>query len=655
MTAPYYAKRGSLSSVEQMLMMRKTKEHLPTGLDALVITEANCIRKCWDVIFPVLLIYTGTVFPYRLCFVELQVPLTPDGPFYEPESEPFWVAFGVFVDILFWLDLFFNFLFSFTDAQDEEVTVLTRIVKKYVASYFLVDLAACLPPEVYTEALTLGMGFFTPSSGPNKVLRLGRMHRITRLTRLARLSRLVKCTKMQKSAAWRKISHHKMMRLARLVGVLLFVVHLMACGWYLVASLDEDPSTTWLNRRDLLAERSSFICWAHSMYFVLTVFTTVGFGDISALSEAEILYCGVLMIVGTLVNSIVVGNMINVVSSGDARAEQRMRLETAIKEFSEHAKLDETNRNIFKKWAMRTHSEAAHDYDRGAVRKVFTGDRMPSELLHGLMSNLFQGKLVRNDFISNSGSIMFPPSLPLLVALSASECHFQAGETVYETGEFPTCMFLILSGTFANVKEGMPYKLMGMHRYFGAAEMLLGVDMRICRVRSESQTACVVISKEDLNILAQDFPGFTRVWKIAARRGYQHATRMQNRKIACKDYRDFAARCLQREVRRMLAVWAVARSSNQSFDSLSPQRNNARLSLLGAAQASILEPFSTQSGANLDWKKDMESQSRTCAKSLEEMRGEVNGRLQNCEESLQLILQYMRGGSRDEVSSRVSV
>lgn len=43
--------------------------------------------------------------------------------------------------------------------------------------------------------------------------------------------------------------------------------------------------------------------WLHSFYFVLTVFTTVGFGDMSAFTEAEIGYVCFTMLLGAIVNS----------------------------------------------------------------------------------------------------------------------------------------------------------------------------------------------------------------------------------------------------------------------------------------------------------------------------------------------------------------
>lgn len=75
---------------------------------------------------------------------------------------------------------------------------------------------------------------------------------------------------------------------------LTWIVHILACGWYLCAALHDVPADTWVMRRgvggdppETLAERMPIDQWMHSMYFVLTVFTTVGLGTVGGLLEVS--------------------------------------------------------------------------------------------------------------------------------------------------------------------------------------------------------------------------------------------------------------------------------------------------------------------------------------------------------------------------------
>ena len=105
---------------------------------------------------------------------------------------------------------------------------------------------------------------------------------------------------------WRHTSDKssRIYRCVKFVLCLMWLVHLSACGLYLVASLHEEPLNTWVYRRtvsddDTLMNSSPVTQWLTSMYFVITVITTVGFGDMSAYTSPEIVYIILMMLGGT--------------------------------------------------------------------------------------------------------------------------------------------------------------------------------------------------------------------------------------------------------------------------------------------------------------------------------------------------------------------
>jgi hypothetical protein len=131
------------------------------------------------------------------------------------------------------------------------------------------------------------------------------------------------------------------------IAGLFWIVHLVACGWYLCAALHDDPSKTWLGRRNVpfdaettLLDAPPFDQWLHGMYFALTVFTTVGFGDITAITNYEILYVCATMIVGAIVHSILVGEMIKVVTRVDQETIERSHQRQLVDGFARHTELD---------------------------------------------------------------------------------------------------------------------------------------------------------------------------------------------------------------------------------------------------------------------------------------------------------------------------
>lgn len=65
------------------------------------------------------------------------------------------------------------------------------------------------------------------------------------------------------------------------------------------------------------------------MYFVLTTFTTVGFGDINGVTIPERVFCVILMLVGAVAFSFAVSSLSSMLSAIDTRSAQlRERMAT---------------------------------------------------------------------------------------------------------------------------------------------------------------------------------------------------------------------------------------------------------------------------------------------------------------------------------------
>jgi hypothetical protein len=324
MRASFQAVWGSeaLDGTKLPLKSRQTTLHFGS---IFVMRESNKFRKFWNFLIGLLLLYTGTLFPYKLCFLEFRINATDSidnaQETYSIENAQEWVVTEQVVDVLFWIDLLVIFFFSYKDDRQSEVLDLYLVAKHYLCGYFLINFLACIPPIWFSSMLGAdGAG------GVNRSLRLTRMSRVSRLARLGRLAKLAPFLK--ESPLWQQIQAFRGVRMLNLTVGLFWVVHMIACLWYLCAALHENPKETWVGRRpvnfptdssdtEFLISADPLTQWQHAIYFVLTVFTTVGFGDMSALTTFEMAFVNVTMIVGTVVNSIIMSEVINTLTSVD--------------------------------------------------------------------------------------------------------------------------------------------------------------------------------------------------------------------------------------------------------------------------------------------------------------------------------------------------
>jgi len=429
-----------------------------------VVHESSRCRSLWNLLISLLLAYTATIFLYRICFIEFNI--NRDQGENGSDSTSGWETFEVVVNSVFWVDLFANFFFSYRDPLGHEVDSLRLIGRHYLAGYFAVNLIACVPEEV-VQALVMALtaGNLDRDFTGNQALRVWRLQRVSRLARLARLMRLAKLASFKPSnRIWLWIQGLRGVRILNNAVGLIWVAHLLACGWYLCAALHEDARDTWVYRRDVyghspvldmqpLLEQDAFEQWVHSFYFVLTVFTTVGFGDISATTTGEIIYVCFTMVVGTVVHSIIISEVISIVTKVDDAELYRDKQSELVEAFADHTELGAEQRKMMTDWVTwNAKSWVTSRYDREEMKHLITGKCIPRWILGQLPANLFGGRLLQNQFLTfRFGLCEMPPRLPLLLAMAFSRTHFEAGEIVYQVHDFPFNLFLVLDGIFANV------------------------------------------------------------------------------------------------------------------------------------------------------------------------------------------------------------
>ena len=122
----------------------------------------------------IILIYTATVMPYKLAFIEN----------YKDDT---WLFIDTVIDFLFFFDIIVNF--NTPIVYDEKTIEYSRkiIFKQYFFSWFFVDLFASIPMDLIEY-------IWLPEAAINndfvKVVRLPRLYRLMRIARLAKVAKM---------------------------------------------------------------------------------------------------------------------------------------------------------------------------------------------------------------------------------------------------------------------------------------------------------------------------------------------------------------------------------------------------------------------------------------------------------------------------------
>lgn len=284
-----------------------------------VILPSSRPRRCWLFVMFLLMLYTATITPYRICIVD--------------ESDLNWMIIETCVDCFFMLDVLMSFFTAYYDADYDLIIDRRQIFMRYLTGWFLVDAAASVPFQLFETDNN------SQSQQYNKLMRL---MRLPRLYKLMRLARLVKLLKMKPSEEERLLKLLRMNRnflhLLKFISGYLILVHILACLWYYTSKIDDDQVDTWPMRYGLV-DKSTAEVYVASLYWVLTTLATVGYGDITAYTMLERSFAIVVMIACVAFFSYSISNFSSIVSSSDIRSANLTLRLTALDDFSQAVSL----------------------------------------------------------------------------------------------------------------------------------------------------------------------------------------------------------------------------------------------------------------------------------------------------------------------------
>lgn len=330
-----------------------TGEEEKVGLGKCKIHPESRFKLSWDAGQGIALLYLAVTIPLRLCF----------GTEARLDEPVFWLELVLYSSFV--ADIAINFVTAYVNNDGELVADSKKIALRYGKRWFLIDFVSCIP---FTY-----IGLIADSSG-----RLGNLQglktlRLIRLTKLLRLKRLSPLLKMLDERV-DSVSFATTGATLLAMGMgLLYLAHVVCCIWFYIGSFDDclqDGTLVqgWVNEMhcvkisgDKLAPRSDcrtcvkandstgyvaadspfdpvvevgmWHLWLTAFYWAVTTLTTVGYGDITANTEAEMGFSIMAECVGTVIFSIVMGTLSKLVSKGEVLRGKHDMEQTAIKEF----------------------------------------------------------------------------------------------------------------------------------------------------------------------------------------------------------------------------------------------------------------------------------------------------------------------------------
>ncbi|XP_067360388.1 potassium voltage-gated channel subfamily H member 8 [Channa argus] len=420
-----------------------------------ILLHYSTFKAGWDWLILLATFYVAVTVPYNVCFIGDDDDLTRST-----------TVSDIAVEILFIIDIVFNFRTTYVSKSGQVIFDARQICIHYLTTWFIIDLVAALPFDLLYAF---------------KVSVVSVVH-LLKTVRLLRLLRLLQ--KMD------RYSQHSTVVLTLLMSMFALLAHWMACIWYIIGKMEMEANAYnwdigWLHElgkrlespyydmgsvngtSNSLSIRSVYIA---SLYFTLSSLTSVGFGNVSANTDAEKIFSICVMLIGALMHALVFGNVTAIIQRMYSRWSQYHTRTKDLKDFIRVHHLPQSLKQRMLEYFQTTWS-VNNGIDCNELLKDF-----PDELRSDITMHLNKEILELSLFASASRGCLRSLSLHIKTSFCAP------GEYLLRQGDALQAIFFVCSGSMEVLKDSMVLAILGKGDLIGAN---LALDNRVIKTNAD--------------------------------------------------------------------------------------------------------------------------------------------------------------------------
>ena len=352
-----------------------TSPDLPLHLRGRVIHPLSPFMVCVNMVSAILTVY---------CFFELPILIA-----FHWNAHPCWrpatLELDMAVEMFFLMEVSLGFCIGHYTSRGTYVSSFRGVAINYVRSgRFFFDLLTAAP-ITWMEFIIVFAGDVCESGDKSfgYIKAPLRLLRPLRLLKVAKLLRILKVMQELERIFQLELWLQRLLN----VGALFFcVVHVFNCSFWLIKTLsvDEEELAAWIASQgiDENSKHYTFELYVLSGYFCNTVFTTVGFGDITGTNWEERLFIITMMWVGTICFSVVMSE-VELVWSGRSAAENERKVKlSGIKSLLNKENVPRELEQEILEWIDMSHSVETERHEQLELVKQLPSDLQDRLILH---------------------------------------------------------------------------------------------------------------------------------------------------------------------------------------------------------------------------------------------------------------------------------
>nr|XP_030120817.1 potassium voltage-gated channel subfamily H member 8 isoform X1 [Taeniopygia guttata] len=404
-----------------------------------ILLHFSTFKAGWDWLILLATFYVAVTVPYNVSFIGHD----------ELSTTRSTTVSDIAVEILFIIDIILNFRTTYVSKSGQVIFEARSICIHYVTTWFIIDLIAALPFDLlYAFNVT--------------VVSLVHLLKTVRLLRLLRL--------LQKLDRY---SQHSTIVLTLLMSMFALLAHWMACIWYVIGKREMEQNNPlswdigWLHELGKRIEspyyenntlggpsiRSAYIA---ALYFTLSSLTSVGFGNVSANTDAEKIFSICTMLIGALMHALVFGNVTAIIQ----RMYSRWSLyHTRTKDLKDFIRVHHLPQQL--KQRMLEYFQTTWSVNNGIDSNELLKD-FPDELRSDITMHLNKEILQLSLFECASRGCLRSLSLHIKTSFCAP------GEYLLRQGDALQAIYFVCSGSMEVLKDSTVLAILGKGDLIGA-------------------------------------------------------------------------------------------------------------------------------------------------------------------------------------------
>lgn len=417
-----------------------------------VFSVENTFKRYWDLFIFLLATYCSIDIPFWILFPYNQVG--------------FFFFFEIFISVAFFVDLLLNFRTSYYK-NEIQVTEPMQIAKKYLGSWFLLDLLSIPPLELFIEYEIV----------PNDFVFLC-------VFRFLRIIKLTNSIHFKRTWGMHEFDSTSFMRLGFLIYWIGIFAHWTACGWIVIGGGNPDSD--------------SITRYIRAIYWSVTTLTTIGYGDITPVTNLQTVYTMCIMLVGAGAYGYLVANIASILANSDIVRTQFVDKIQKINTFMKYKKIPyEMQKSILDYYDYIWKNRKGYD-ERQILNELPPSLRMKVSLY-------LNSDLVRKVPILKNAS----EDLISKIILNLVPVVYMKGDFIFRYGDTGHHLYFISKGTVEILAEDgiTSYGILSEGNFFGEIALLMETP-RTASIKALDYCDLYYLDKDTFKSIIHHYPDF---------------------------------------------------------------------------------------------------------------------------------------------------